>query len=122
MPDAENGSFCRYSVSSSLKYSRYSRVVLNESQQKQSVFGAHSFNGTDFCRDKKDGECNIGHISEPSAAVSGENMSVKTVRCRLSYASTLNRIIFFVFQGGGTKEYREYFKFRQRRKAEKESV
>ena len=29
---------------------------------------------------------------------------------------------FFVFQGGGTQEYREYFKFRQRRKAEKESV
>ena len=29
---------------------------------------------------------------------------------------------FFVFQGGGTQEYREYSKFRQRRKAEKESV
>ena len=30
-PDAENGSFCRYSVSSSLKYARHSCVVLNES-------------------------------------------------------------------------------------------
>ena len=45
----------------------------------------------DFCRDKKDGEGNIGHISKPSAAVSGENMSVKTVRCRLSYAYGFRR-------------------------------
>ena len=43
-------------------------------------------------------------------------------RFSLYLHSNLKQDYFFVFQGGGTQEYREYFKFRQRRKAEKESV
>ena len=42
--------------------------------------------------------------------------------CTFLRISDLKPNYFFVFQGGGTQEYREYFKFRQRRKAEKESV
>ena len=42
--------------------------------------------------------------------------------CTFLRISDLKPNYFFVFQGGGTKEYWEYFKFRQRRKAEKESV
>ena len=42
--------------------------------------------------------------------------------CTFLRISDLKPNYFFVFQGGGAKEYREYFKFRQRRKAEKESV
>ena len=42
--------------------------------------------------------------------------------CTFLRISDLKPNYFFVFRGGGTQEYRAYFKFRQHRKTEKESV
>ena len=45
----------------------------------------------------------------PSRPPQGENMSVKTVRRSTLLCINLKPNYFFVFQGGGTKEYRGAF-------------